>query len=1185
MMKSRFVGQLAVALLAIACAFTGTTSAFAQASTGQIKGVVADASGAVIPGAHVTVVSLDTGFTRDAVSGGDGSFLVPLLPPGHYQIQVLAANFERLVRGPITVQVTETADLGNVAMTIGAQTATITVTGEEAQLQTENATLGKVFDSTLIEALPLSTRNFTQLLSLQAGVIGSIPSTLQFGNGTSQFSVGGGRVYDNEVSIDGVNAMSSSSSQSFSVPSPDSLDEFKMQTSTYSAEYGRAGSGNIEVTTKSGTNHYHGDGFYFFRNKALDANSYFNKLGEIETNEPNVAPDIRQNQWGGTVGGPIKRDKMFFFFSFQSTNQLNGNAGTVNDEAYMLIPAGDRSNTGLLAQNLGAIYGGQTGIFGGEAVANDGSNINPVSLAILQAKFPNGQYILPSFPALNVVGSGQKNDISYAHFSLLPSYTEKQYMGNVDYKLTPRQTLTEKYFNAHTNTVSLSGTLPGFTSQAPSVSENASITHNFNLSPTLVNEVKLGYLRQNGGSVFVNPPGFTASSVGMTPTIDGADIFPQYVMAANGIVIQGRGFSVSTENQYSISDVVSKSHGRHNMRFGGIAMDHQLELNSAGTWGSGAIIIFQTADFLLGLDGAPESQGGNGSGLSNLLLTAANSGTFQKNYRFKDLGYFFQDDFKIFPNLTLNLGLRWDYYAWPTETKGRQDNFVRDLIGEGLFGIPTPDQVYTGYTVTKQFQKNNPSFYIPMGVTTVNAQDGLNSNYNNYAPRVGFAWVPYQGSKTTSIRGGFGLFYSRVSTVLAQTLISGPPFNNSDLYSFGTDGSQQDPFSHLDLPPDSAFPIWTPRNYSPSVTPSLLFNCVAPHLGNPYTEQWNLNIQQQIAKDFLFELAYQGQNGVKLLQALSQNQAEIASPQHPIRGITTNNSTGINIQDRSPVAGMLSDEGLAVSQTTASSHFNALEATLNKRFSHGLQFLSAFTWSRDMDSNTVGLGAAGSGAVPPNDNTTTHHMSISGLDRTARFTTSAVYNLPKFVSDENSFFGHFADGWGMAGNLTAQTGPPIGFGLSATTTTTSDIKLQGSLTASLAPGKTLSDVAGHGKAKDRLNNYFNTPGVGDGTNASICDPIPGESSALACPDPEGFGNTPTNTWLRQPGQKSVDFSLTKTTHVYERYNVEIRADFFNFFNWVNFAGPDAGIIDSTFGRIQGTTVDPRVIQASAKVKF
>jgi hypothetical protein len=1189
MTKFRFPGQLIRFLfLTMAIVVAGTLCGNAQTSTGQIKGIVTDASGAVVPGAQVTAVSLDTGFKRATVSRADGSFLIPLLDPSRYSVEIVAKSFERLVQGPITVQVTETADLGHVVLTVGSATATVTVTSQEELLQTEDATLGKVFDSTLIEALPLSTRNFTQLLSLQAGVSGAIPGTLALGNGTSQFSVGGGRVYDNAVNLDGVNAVSSSSSGSFSVPSPDALDEFKMQTGNYSAEYGRAGSGSVDVTTKSGTNKFHGDGFYFFRNKALDANAYFAKQADIIDGTPNVAADIRQAQWGGTVGGPIKKDKLFFFFSYQSTDQINGNAGTIINAVYPLIPTGDRSNSSVFAAELGKIYGGETGLLANvEKVADDGSNINPVSLALLQAKLSNGNYVLPSFPAADIDHTG-RTDISYAHFSLNPTYNEKQYMGNLDYKLTPRQTITGKFFDSHSLFQTVDGYVPGFTSLSPNISDNTSVTHTFTLSPSLVNEVKLGFLRQYGGTVNSNG-GLTATQIGMKPAPDAEGAFPQFLIALDGLIFPNSSgvLGVQTENQFSIGDTVSKTIGRHNMRFGGLGMDHELDLNSRG---AGAVFVFTMADLFIGEDAAH-----NGSPFSNLLLSAAGTGSFERDFRFKDVGFFYQDDYKVRPNLTVNLGLRWDYYAWPDDTKGRMDNFVASRIGEGQFGIPNADQGYTGYTISSKFRKLNPNFTIPGGVATVSSQDGLTPNYKNFAPRVGFAWNP---EKDLSVRGGFGLFFTRTSAILAQALVSGPPFNNSDLYSFGSEGTIQDPFSFLNLPPDSAYPLWTPRVYNAATQPSLLFNAAAEKIGNPYTEQWNLNIQQQFARDFLFELAYQGQNGVKLLEGLSQNQAGVASPSNPIRGITNNlessysaagapgpeTSGTLNIQDRSPVAGLLSDEGLAVTGTTASSHYNALEATLNKRFSYGLQFLSAFTWSKNMDSDTVGYGGVGSAAVPPNDNTTTHHMSISGLDRTARFTTSGVYNLPTPVKNKNGFLGHALGGYGLSGVFVTQTGGPISFQLSNTTSGTSAIKLQGNLTASLAPGKTLNDVAGHGAAKNRLNNYFNTTHVGDGSGGTtICQNNP--QSALMCPTGVNFGNLPTNTWLRNPGQKSVDLALTKTTRIFEGYNIEIRADFFNAFNWVNFGGPDAGIADATFGVIQSTTVDPRVIQASAKFKF
>jgi hypothetical protein len=1228
MTKARIIAVLLFTAMAVAFA-TGAPMAMAQSSTGQIKGVVTDPTGAVVPGAKITAISGENGFTRTTVSGSDGSFLIPLLDPQHYRLQIVAPTFKKLEVGPITVQVTETADVGSVKLTIGEQSLTVVVETQAELLNTENATLGKVFDSTIIEALPLSTRNFTQLLGLQAGVIGSIPDTLTFGNGgnaAAGYSVGGGT--ENAINIDGVSATSSSSGN-ISVPSPDALAEFKMQTSTYSAEYGRANGGSIDVTTKTGTNQFHGDGFYFFRNKALDANLYFNKQSQLAAGQPNLPPDLQQNQFGGTIGGPVLRNKLFFFFSYQETKQVNGNSGLSINDSYPLLPAGDRSDTGALKQFLGATYGGESGLFGGTAVAKDGSNINPVTLKLIQAKFANGNYVFPYVPANDVTGAGRTN-VGQFVWDYPNLYREKQYLGNADYKISPSQTISTKYFNSHSLVSVANGTIPGFTADSPSISENAVITHNFVITSSLVNEFKVGFLRQVS-NYQNNNGGLTASDIGMQQAPDAHNNLPSLIFALPGLVFPNSQISsqTSTENQYSISDILSKTKGHHNMRFGGTVMEHQLYLDLTR---SGAIITYNMADLLLGQDGAT-----NGSGLSNLLVTTESSGSFKRFYTFKDLSPFFQDDFKIRPNLTLNLGLRYDYFAWPTETKGLLDNFVPSQIGEGLFGTPNASQQYSGYTISQKFKQLNPSFALPNGVQQVNDQLGLSPNYKNFAPRVGFAYSP---RRDLSIRGGFGLFFTRVSTGIAQAVIQGFPFNSVAFYSFGSQGTLQDPFSHLNLPLDSEYPLYQPRTYGATATATNQYDAAAPILRNPYTEQFNLSVQQDLTHDFLLEIAYQGSNGVKLLQALSQNQPGIATPSNPIRGLTNTlrladtckppncttpdptNTGSYNVADRTPVAGVLGDEGLLVSQTSASSHFSALEVTLSKRMSHGFQLLSAFTWSKAFSS------AGGDG---PYDNNNTHHMFISGGDRTLRLTTSAVYQLGNILRNSNNNFAIAAVNrtvgqWTMATSITAQTGTPIGFQFANTTVGAGALKLQTNLTYSLVPGATTDQIKGHGPARNRLNNYFNTGSLYN-TNPLCADNDPllsttnacnsvhefnpitkapatavpncgpklkadqyGPASVFVCPgatayDPSFGGLPPIISSIRNPGQKTVDFSLTKKIPLYRGYNLELRADAFNLFNWAEFSGPDSSPGSVTFGKIQGTTVEPRVLQVAAKFKF
>jgi hypothetical protein len=497
-------------------------------------------------------------------------------------------------------------------------------------------------------------------------------------------------------------------------------------------------------------------------------------------------------------------------------------------------------------------------------------------------------------------------------------------------------------------------------------------------------------------------------------------------------------------------------------------------------------------------------------------------------------------------------------------------------------------------------------------VQTVNNQLGLTPNYKNIAPRVGFAWSP---EKNLSIRGGFGLFFTRESTAIATAVIQGFPFNSVAFYSFGSEGTLQDPFTHLNLPPDSAYPMYQPRTYGPTTTATNQYDAAAPIMRNPYTEQYNLSVQQQFGNDVLLEIAYQGSNGIKLMQALSQNQPGIASPANPIRGITNNlrladtcpppfcavqdqsNTGSLNVADRTPVAGVLGDEGLLVSQTSANSNYNALEATLSKRMSHGLQFLSAFTWYKSFSSE-MGDG--------PFDNNSTHHRSVSGGDN-LRLTTSAIYMLGNIINNPNNFaesvLNRTVGQWTMATSITAQTGSPIGFGFSNTTVGASGLKIQTGVDYDLAPGATISQIKGHGPARNRLKNYFNTgniygtnPLAASGPNSYVhegvavpnCGPAPG--SVFVCPGvtnfTPSFGNLPPAiSSIRSPGQKTVDFSLTKRLPIYKEYNLELRADAFNLFNWAEFSGPDSGPADVTFGLIQGTTVEPRVLQVAAKFKF
>jgi hypothetical protein len=1148
----------------------GASVCSAQADRGGIIGRLIDPTQAVVPTAAVTVKNLETGYTRETKTGDDGSFHFIVLDAGQYRIEVTAEGFATLIREPITVRATEITDLQPLSLMIGVSSQKVTVTGDAAFLQTTSATLGKVFDTRMIESLPLVTRNFTQLLALQPGVVADVPNAAALGNGTSGFSVVGSRYYDNSVLINGINAVSSRVQTTplagLAVPAPDTIQEFKVQTQLYSAEFGRAGGASVNLITKSGTNQLHGNLYEFFRNEHMNANDFFLKASQGENGIPNQAPVLKQNQFGGTLGGAIRKDKDFFFVSYQGTRQVNGAAPGVafTNAAYPLLPTGDRSNNAAFRAALGAIYGGRTGYLGGapssgDTILPDGSNINPVAIKILQATLPNGGYLLPAFAPsslndhLGGLNGGQV--YSNASFSFPSKFDEDQFVIDMDHYISARQTISGKFFSGGQTIASPSGNVPGFTFTTLPQNTNFSLVHTFIVSPTLLNEARLGYVRITNPQLRNDP--LTAADVGMAPAPGAGGRFPEiYIANADGLQFGADHVTNSSkENMFTYSDVVSKVAGRHSMRFGATFVRHQLNTNQ-DVAASGQIFLYQFTDFLLGQDGIQ-----NGTGGSNLLARFASTGSFEKALRFNDFSSFFQDDWKVSHNLTLNLGLRWDFFSWPTETRGRLAGFDTRLLAEGAYGIPPAGGTYSGYTLAQAFVQQNPHAVIPPGVTVVSNSLMDGNDFKNFGPRIGFAWQPVEH---ISVRGGYGIFYPRVSSIVALANVAGPPFNETGL-GFGTSGTLQDPFSALNLPPNSAYPLWQPRQYIAGVPPSVFLSPTDPTSRNPYVQQWNISIQRELARDFLIEIGYIGSDGLRLLNTRAANQPGIASASNPIRGITTNANS--NAPDRSPVAGITDDRGIALTQFSGSSKYEALIASLNKRFSHGLQFLTAFTYGKSMDNNSLTQQGDVLNSQVPGDNTNLNHWGLSSFDRKSRSTTSLLYELPhpfQKGSVGNRIFG----GWTTAGVLTFQSGTPITFlAPFAQSAVTPAIYP----TPDVAPGVTLNNLQGSGPVESRLTQYFGSPGLGS----------PGTLFVL--PGPVDFGGLGRGLAIRAPGQKSIDLMLSKQVAIREKLNLEFRAEAFNLLNWVNYAAPDANVGDPGFGIISSTTTSPRLVQLALKL--
>jgi hypothetical protein len=496
---------------AAVCACAGV--AFGQGATGQITGTVEDSAGAVVPGAGVTVTNLATSLRRETTAGGEGEFAVPLLPPGRYKVEVSAKGFKTVVVPEVEVNVTQTATV-NLKLEPSALDETVMVTAEGTLAQQESSQVGRVIESQTIRQLPLPTRNYQQLLALSPGTYSSVANNTELGRGDSVITVNGQRPTSNNVRLNGIdsNSIGTNSTPNIAVPATDSLQEFIVQTSLYDASQGRNAGGNVEAVTRSGGREYHGNLYEFLRNSALNANDFFlNAAGRPR-------PVLTRNQFGGTFGGPIRLDKFFFFASYQGTRERNG-ASLNNSISSPFIPAalGDNNRT---AAGLSAAFG------------IPAANINPISVALLSAKLPSGQFAIPS-PA---TASG------LTPISAVSTFRENQFNANFDYSFSAGHTLSVKNFFAGNPTrqgnYNFAGLgngptrLPGFGGKLSIIQELNSINDTYVFTPNVVNQARFGFSRLRVTSVPEEP--FTASQFGIKNPL--GNLFPHADADGDGSV-------------------------------------------------------------------------------------------------------------------------------------------------------------------------------------------------------------------------------------------------------------------------------------------------------------------------------------------------------------------------------------------------------------------------------------------------------------------------------------------------------------------------------------------------------------------------------------------------------------------------------------------------------------------------
>ncbi len=1155
--------QLVPALLCLLFVLSFSNPLFAQISgTGAISGSVHDPSGAVVPEAAITAKNLATGATRATASSVQGDYAIQLLQPGRYQLEIRKEGFATSEFPNIVVNVTQITAV-NARLTVGSTQQTVTVQAAGQLLQTESSTLGSVVTGEMVRNLPLAVRNYTQIITLSPGVASEVTNASELGRGgggggsanSTDAPVAAGTAWsENNFQMDGVGINDLQGSGSFSggvaIPNPDTIAEFKVQTSQYDASYGRNAGANVNVVTKTGSNSFHGSLWEFFRNEALNANDYFRK----QTDQPRAV--LRQNQPGMTFGGPIKHDKLFFFTSYQSTRQINGVDPQCSTALNTPPLTDDRS-----AAALGALFSGQpnflqelTGLPPGTPgtgtnVLPDGSNIAPQALALFNLKLPGGQYAIPTpqriDPSLPFSAQGVSTISNACHFN------EDQFMTNGDWDQSAASQWQVRFFfanseQAYTFPVSKLGgsTAPGFPQDSPNHFRNLSVINNHIFSSNLLNQAEFGFHRTWVDTAQQDP--FQFSDLGAS--VPAFDTLP--AIAFNGsISLGGNGQSVVlAQNTYVYQDTVSWTRGRHAFRFGG-GVDRAEDNIQSFQFLAG--LLFGTyTDALLGQSA---TQNPNLLNLSNMYLSVDLPGELQRQFRTLDYDAYVQDDYKITPRLTLNLGFRYERVGDISDALGRTSSF--DINA----GDPNPPTAGTlqGFIVGSNFPGT-----LPPGVTRSSSKLAIaGDGQNTLNPRVGFAWQ-LPDSDNVVLRGGYGIYHETPTGQPNLQLLTNPPF--AELRELEGPSNAAANWATPIAPFSGTFPFFTP--YSPTTALSLY--TYANNFRPAMVQHFSLNLQTELARNTVLEIGYLGTRGQHLLIARLPNQALSASASNPIRGQTDN--TVANIAQRVPVEG-LSTNAFTQGESTGSSWYHALLANFTRRFQNGSEVQIAYTWSRSLSDSVATSTGVNGGTRTGDQNDPRADYGPDYFNRPNRLVANFVYQIPTHFRP-TSLAGETLAGWAATGVVTVQAGHFLyitntnafnAFGISGPDQDFAEV----------TPG---CSVATRGSVTGKLNNFIN--------QGCFTAPYPVVGAdGLAT----GFGNSKPGL-LRGPAQNNVDLAFSKTFPFSLRSktgDVQFRTELFNAFNTPQFADPGLTVDSGTFGAITSAAVAPRIMQLALKLSF
>jgi Carboxypeptidase regulatory-like domain len=943
-------------------------AAYGQAVSGTILGTVTDASGAVMAHAKITIVNEGTGLTRTLTADTNGEYTAPLLPTGRYTIIAETAGFKTLTLSNVELGVDQHARI-DLKMEVGALTEAVTITAEAPLLQTSSSELGTTVTDEQIEALPLNGRNFVNLTRTIPGVLRGIPGANIDGAGSlawrasASFSANGQRPRDNNFMLDGVDNNETWLQTVVIFPSVDSLDEFKMQTSTYSAEFGRSLGGVVNLQIKSGTNKLRGSVFEFHRDDKFDANNFFNnRAGRAK-------PDFKQNQFGGTVGGPVFKNRTFFFASYQGHRENQGQTflSTVPTDA---MRAGDFS---ALSRVIFDPLTGQP--FPGNVIPAD--RIDGVAKNILTQLYPTA----------NTAGTRQANGQIINNYLINPIKTreDNQIDTKVDHNLTPTNRFFARYSFQKTHRLQ-PATLPHGDAGATFGAGDGNIKGQslaFNDTQTFsnswLNEFRFGW---SSIKFFMTPIDYgtnPANAVGLPGINLNQSTSGMTQLTFQNIRNLGANSNqplITNQNDFQFFDNVTWNRGKHTVKMGGSFTPRSREILNADTivgqfgfnnnmtsncagQGAGCTVNsatgFDVASFMLGMTSAKNR---------NLF----DAGTYTEKR--PEISSYIQDDVRVGRKLTLNLGLRWDVYVPWTEIKDRQSNFDEST---GTFVVASPDAVIDGVKVGRYLQ-------------TYSRRD--------FGPRFGFAY-DLSGDGKTVVRGGFGIFWNFTPGGTSSSKAQNPPFLQSTALTPTPTAYGSNLLLKDGLPPP---PGVDPNRPAAGSTRSIF----DVNFRDSYARQWNINVQRGLGKDYMVEVAYVGSQGRQMIAKGDPNQAP------PVVGVSDSN-VNRPYATRAPAL-----RSIGQVQNTGTLDYNGLLMKFQRRFANNFSFLNSYTWGKAIDLNS------------DNDGTVTftnvydpqYNRGPADYDITHTLSSSWIYELPWA---REKLYG----GWQVSGIMLLRGGLPL----------------------------------------------------------------------------------------------------------------------------------------------------------------